>query len=515
MDIEFRCVRWGTTLPDASTNRAYLVEDSWDDFSYKTLFVLFVYDEDGSKHRIGGVKIGFVGQSTGSRTKIPDTFKSLNESYFSLGQDVEYYKNIRALNTALRDSVLKSLNDIVRDKDARLIALEESVTGVSLLRSVGSSSITGQFKRVLDGGAELTDFAFKFNMPSSRKTAGITLEFIVNPNSNPPTNIHVLIGRNGVGKTFILNRMVESLVGLHPNAPAFENSVGFSALPDEWGDISAEPLFAGVVSISFSAFDPFEPYPEEKDKSKRIPFSYVGLKRMSNRGGKRGTLMSRDMLDNEFSKSLMSCVALGRYERWLNAIESLESDPLFSDLMLREKLAEDVNNLQREARQIFRKLSSGHAVVLLATTKLVEKVEEKTLVIVDEPEGHLHPPLLAAFIRAISDLLTHRNGVAIVATHSPVVLQEVPKDCVWKISRVGFMANAQRPEIETFGENVGILTRESFGLELTKSGYYRLVSRAVKREPDYKKVLRRFEQKLGLEAKAIVRALVAKENSDR
>lgn len=47
--------------------------------------------------------------------------------------------------------------------------------------------------------------------------------------------------------------------------------------------------------------------------------------------------------------------------------------------------------------------------------------------LIDEPEGHLHPPLLSAFVRALSELLVNRNGVAIIATHSPVVLQEVPR----------------------------------------------------------------------------------------
>ncbi len=512
MGIDFKCVGRGTRLSEVGPKAAYLVEDAWDDFSYKTLYILFVYSSDGTRHRIGEVKIGFVGQSTGPHTKLPDTFKSLTGSFFSLGQDVEYYKNIRALEPELRTNVLESLNDIVNDPDARRIALEESVTGTSLLRNVGSSSITGQFKRILDGGAELTEFSFKFNMPSDRKTAGLELDFEVTPDSNPPTNVHVLIGRNGVGKTHLLNRMLESLIEQDENDPPATRA-GFSALPDAWGNISEDPLFASVVSISFSAFDPFEPYPEERDKSKGIPFSYVGLKRTTNRGGKRGTLMSRDMLDNEFSKSLMGCVALGRHERWLSAITQLESDPLFSDLNLREKLGENDSGLKDEAIRIFRRLSSGHAVVLLATTKLVEKVEEKTLVLVDEPEGHLHPPLLAAFVRAVSDLLTHRNGVAIVATHSPVVLQEVPRECVWKISRVGFEATVERPEIETFGENVGVLTRESFGLELTKSGYHRLLSRAVEKEPVFEAVLRRFKGKLGLEAQAIVRALVARRGS--
>jgi len=66
------------------------------------------------------------------------------------------------------------------------------------------------------------------------------------------------------------------------------------------------------------------------------------------------------------------------------------------------------------------KLSSGHAIVLLTITRLVE-LDERSLVLIDEPEVHLHPPLLSAFVRALSDLLIELNGVAIVATHSPVM----------------------------------------------------------------------------------------------
>src|SRR5581483_11473983 len=105
-----------------------------------------------------------------------------------------------------------------------------------------------------------------------------------------------------------------------------------------------------------------------------------------------------------------------------------------------------------------------------------ESVEERTLVLLDEPEAHLHPPLLSAFVRALSALLTNRNGVAIIATHSPVVVQEVPKNCVWKMRRSGAWVSMERPEAETFGENVGVLTREIFGLEVTKSGFHRMLA---------------------------------------
>lgn len=154
-------------------------------------------------------------------------------------------------------------------------------------------------------------------------------------------------------------------------------------------------------------------------------------------------------------------------------------------------------------------LSSGHKLVVLTITRLVEAVEERTLVLLVEPEAHLHPPLLAAFIRALSDLLVDRNGVAIIATYSPVILQEVPRHCVWKLRRAGSRLVAERPTLETFGENVGILTREVFGLEVTETGYHQLLSRAVKQLGSYQQVLTYFGGALGAEARALVQALVA------
>ena len=76
----------------------------------------------------------------------------------------------------------------------------------------------------------------------------------------------------------------------------------------------------------------------------------------------------------------------------------------------------------------------------------------RTLVLLDEPEAHLHPPLLSAFTRALSDLLIYRNGVAIIATHSPVVLQEVPKSCVWKLRRSGFEVSVEFDQRATDGD---------------------------------------------------------------
>jgi predicted ATP-dependent endonuclease of OLD family len=162
------------------------------------------------------------------------------------------------------------------------------------------------------------------------------------------------------------------------------------------------------------------------------------------------------------------------------------------------------------AKKKFGKLSSGHAIVLLTVTRLVELVDERSLVLIDEPEVHLHPPLLSAFVRALSDLLVERNGVAIVATHSPVALQEIPRSCAWILNRSRLRTRSDRPEIETFGENVSVLTRHVFGLEVTRSGFHALIATAVNRcHGKYEQVLQYFNGQLGAEGRAIAMGLCA------
>jgi predicted ATP-dependent endonuclease of OLD family len=172
-------------------------------------------------------------------------------------------------------------------------------------------------------------------------------------------------------------------------------------------------------------------------------------------------------------------------------------------------IEEEFDNTEytRDVSKIFPLLSSGHKIVLLTLTRLVESVEERTLVLFDEPEAHLHPPLLSAMTRAISELMVQRNGVAIMATHSPVVLQEVPKSCVWILNRIGKVSKAERPTMETFAESVGILSREVFQLELAQSGYHRILDALSEKYSDYDHLISLLDNQLGGEGKAVLRGM--------
>jgi energy-coupling factor transporter ATP-binding protein EcfA2 len=502
--MKFKVLSAGKICPVDKPNRAYLVTDNWDDwFEFSTMYTLIYVDSDLNRNRIGSTKIGqFDMGKDQRRPKIPDSFNALDDAFFSVGQDDSFYDELNNLGENTRSQILSALNDIALDENLYAKAIKERVTGTSLLRSVSHTSIKGQYRRLAKGGARLSEYSFSYKSPRMKGTEGmrINLAFDVTPESNPPTNIHVLIGRNGVGKTHLINNMISSLID--DESPA--SKVGEFTSSDEFeGD-----LFSNVVSVTFSAFDETEPLPEKKDKSSGIQFSYVGLKRVKKGSEKNLAPKSPVILKNEFVKSILACKAGNKIERWKRAIGKLETDPVFGDINVVSILeCEDEDDFKEISGRIFKNLSSGHKIVLLTITRLVETIEERSLVFLDEPEAHLHPPLLSAFIRSLSDLLINRNAVSIIATHSPVVLQEVPRSCTWKLWRSGHLSKVERLETESFGENVGILTREVFGLEHTDSGFHNLLNDAVVKFDDYEAAVASFNSQLGVEAKGILRAL--------
>jgi len=511
MTLSFQKIPRGRYFPSpGQRNTIYLRIDNWDDFSFRTLFDLAFCDENGETHEIGNVKIGYSGQpKCATHHSISDVFDRLDDNFFSLGQDAEYYKKIKELlSQELVEALLVAIRDVAYDDNLLSAVEEEEVFKTSLMRNVSWSAIHGQYKRILSGGAILTEFRFSYKRDKSELNTGIEIDFHVTPSSKPPTNIHILIGRNGVGKTTLLNNMVKAVLFAENQQEDcglfYDKSSRYlaeQAISDEY--------FSSVVSVAFSAFDPFIPPLEQHDRNKGTCYFYIGLKNIfEENGSQKSKLKEPKELCEDFISSLGSCFSLQKKkELWLRAISKLESDSNFAQMGLM-RLAEE-EYPQNPARSLYKRMSSGHAIVLLTMTRLVETVEEKTLVLLDEPESHLHPPLLSAFTRALSDLLINRNAVAIIASHSPVVLQEVPKSCVWKLRRTGLEGQADRPEAETFGENVGVLTREVFGLEVSKSGFHELLHDSIEQGKSYDEILAEFNNQLGFEARAILRALIA------
>ncbi|WP_245176470.1 AAA family ATPase [Gallibacterium genomosp. 2] len=469
------------------------------------MFSVDIFDNDGLKYSIGNIKIGFKDQdiSTPTYKKIQklfnnNIFDSLPSSFFSIGQDVDFYINLFKLPNEIKENFLKSLNDIIYNTQLFNVVQNEHVFNTSLMRGI-TETIIEQFKRVLDGKSPLSDFKFYFIKKEQDDIGSIKLQFNVYANSTPSTNIHAIIGKNGVGKTTLLNRMILSFINKSDNNEGFYQD---SLVLNQYKKIK-DDYFSHLIAVSFSIFDPFIP-----NKKEFKNYSYIGLKESESKLKEPKTYFQ-----NDFLVAFYECMSFSaKKSRWLHAIKNLESDYNFcerklSSLIDREENEHD-DEYEKRILESIHNLSSGHASVLLIITQLVAKVKEKTLVLIDEPETHLHPPLLSAFIRTLSDLLDNRNGVAIIATHSPVVLQEIPKSCVLKIERTGKIIEAFRLNIETFGENVGVLTREVFGLEVLNSGFYNLLTKKVETGKKYNEIIDEFNEQLGTEARILLKMLV-------
>ena len=506
------------TIPSSGTAKeaCYLINDNWDDFSFKTSFDSVLMDSNGERHDLGGVKILKRGM-TGGRVPVENSFDALDDNWCSLGASREYYVKLSKIDEELRNLYLASIRDCVFNPSIWQSFRDETGMRSSLLRDVSTRDVETNFPRILSGDSRLTPYNFEFEFVGSRNGQKEKCEFAVEPGSKPPSNVHVLIGRNGVGKTRLLAGMADALSN---------NRAATIGLPGEFTFLDAdleENEFLNLVVVSYSAFDRFNPlFRTARESKSSIPYYYIGIKKqkevaeLDDSEEDRIVLKTTTDFNDEFAACLENIVSRdatkGKYKnaRWKQALSVLRSDPGLNEY-IDEALDDNVEeSAQREG---FATLSSGHKFVLLTIAKLVDVVNDRSFVLIDEPETHLHPPLLGSFIRAISELLISQNAVAVVATHSPVVLQEVPKSCVSVVSRSGSRIRVRRPRIETFAENVSVLTRKIFGLEVAESGFYRMLKETAQGR-DFDAIVSEFGDHIGAEGRALARAFTVDEEEE-
>ncbi|PPC83050.1 MAG: hypothetical protein CTY31_12515 [Hyphomicrobium sp.] len=488
-------------------NSCFFVNDNWDDFGFKTSFGVILCDDQGLLHDLGSLK-AIPRDWANGRVPVPDEFKKLGREWCTLGVDRDYYVKLTDIKEDVRKNYLKSVRDCVYDHTIYESFKNQQAMKTSLLRGVHEKDVLITFPRVLSGIARRSSFKFNYDFHSGANNKLHSCKFEVDPRSKPPTNIHVLIGRNGVGKTRLLAGMADALTANKATSIGIPGSFNF--------DEAHERQFLNLIVVAYSAFDKFDPIPIKVREGKAaIPYCYIGIKAHSARDDVLDTpsvttLKNSDDFSLEFKTSLTVVQRdSGKRERWLKALNILCSDPGIAEFQ--ERVDDSKTGWEDLAQSVeqFALASSGHKIVLLSLTRLVEHVSDRSIVLLDEPETHLHPPLLGSFIRAISELLISQNGVAIVATHSPVVLQEVPSKCVLVVTRSGGEMSISRPDVETFAENVGSLTRKVFGLEVTQSGFYRLLKQAAEGQ-SFEEIIKEFDEQIGGEGRALARVFAGK-----
>jgi energy-coupling factor transporter ATP-binding protein EcfA2 len=317
-----------------------------------------------------------------------------------------------------------------------------------------------------------------------------------------PRRIIAVIGRNGSGKSTLLSRIARVAFAAPSDRARPEIRMIGAFEPTSVG-------FTKIIAISYSAFDNFIApglYESElrqiandiergsgryihaglRDIVAEVRDDIAALEQRALPGDERALLTGLDrrtstklksltQLADEFGRLIEEIVANGDNALLDAALAPLFADPSFADIDSDERAP----LLGSNPREAFLGWSTGHKIALHVIASLVAHATRKSLILFDEPEMHLHPPLIAALMHAIRIVFEQKDAFAIIATHSPVILQETLARHVRIVRRSSDIFEILAPNLETFGENVGTLTYDAFGLIAASTDYHKILDLLV------------------------------------
>lgn len=157
--------------------------------------------------------------------------------------------------------------------------------------------------------------------------------------------------------------------------------------------------------------------------------------------------------------------------------------------------------------------SSGQHILISTMTELVCNIERESLILFDEPEIHLHPNAIANVMRMFSKLLDKYDSYAIFATHSPIILQELPSKNIQILEKIDNTVAARNPLIECFGDNISQIISDVFDVTETES-YHKQVLKRLSKEVSEEDVYELFSGHLSLDAKIYLKTLYRGNHND-
>ena len=158
-------------------------------------------------------------------------------------------------------------------------------------------------------------------------------------------------------------------------------------------------------------------------------------------------------------------------------------------------------------------LSSGERAFLSFGIRCAARVVPGTLLVLDEPETHLHPNLISNFMRVLSATLESTQSIALIATHSPFVIRELPSRCVHVLridaDRVPQISNAF---LRTFGASIDSLASDIFQDTESDQVNLEVAKKLSKLGKSFEEIREIYGRELGLGMLSEIRQLMQEEN---
>lgn len=143
-------------------------------------------------------------------------------------------------------------------------------------------------------------------------------------------------------------------------------------------------------------------------------------------------------------------------------------------------------------------LSSGQKSLFYMFVNLINIIDSNSLIVIDEPELHLHPNAISNFLKQFNNILDAFDSFAIVTTHSPLIVQEIPSSKVNIFRTIDSYPIIDHLDIETFGCSVNTITKEIFDVQESESNYREILKSLVMKDFTLESIQNLFDNSLSL-----------------
>lgn len=479
-------------MPKNLKNVFVLQGDNWDDYTNKVRFDLLWVDARGRQQSIGKTKILQGGNvendwTVYTKSRPPDQFShDIGQEYISLGQSENYYTSICEKFGAHAQDILIALRDIAIRPGLESRFETSTVFRNGMMRENAAKRSRRFGAAWLRGEEPVEKPSFDYVCLLAGDKQPFSIRFDFRPTDILPGRVVGIIGRNAVGKTRFLAQLSADL--------AQTRRVSAETIEERKDRFPIyQPVFNRILAVSYSAFDRFS-RPNAHDESSYV---YCGIR------DEKGNL-SQTGLQRTFKANKKRVCALNRDHDWIRHILKVLGE---GSELHEADLRKEIDRHEDES-ELLASLSSGQAILCHFVTGLLGWIQNESLVLFDEPENHLHPNAVANLFVVLTEILHEHRSYAIAATHSPIVIQEIPSNRVVLFSRDDGSTFAEPLQFESFGESVSELTEHVFKTQEAES-LYREALNTIANRMSLEQALALFSNKLSMNAKAYLLARYA------
>ncbi|PEQ30017.1 AAA family ATPase [Bacillus thuringiensis] len=141
--------------------------------------------------------------------------------------------------------------------------------------------------------------------------------------------------------------------------------------------------------------------------------------------------------------------------------------------------------------------SSGELSLFLRLVELSNSVSENSIILIDEPETHLHPKWIRNYIAILKSIIGKVNCHVIIATHAPLIVSDIPKESIVMLKKDGHMIQQSEIYEETIGLKYEEVLKKIFQIEtnrgLVLESYESKIMESIEKD-DLETVIRLYDQ---------------------